>query len=101
MIRETKHPSTAKCNLGLYTGMLISEPISPTCTGLADTLGISHDSVNRFLGRENFEPHDLYDQSMQTLESGGGVLSIDDTVIDKPYSQHMHLVYYYWSGKHH
>ncbi len=29
------------------------------------------------------------------------IVSIDDTVLDKPYSQHMDLVSYFWSGKHH
>lgn len=81
--------------------MLISEPISPTCTGLANTLDISHDSINRFLEREHFEPKDLYDEAIQSLNPKGGILSIDDTVIDKPYSKHMHLVDHFWSGKHH
>jgi hypothetical protein len=31
----------------------------------------------------------------------GGTLSVDDSVLDKPYSQHMELVGYCWSGKHH
>ena len=26
---------------------------------------------------------------------------MDDTVLDKPYSNHMDLVDYFWSGKHH
>ena len=29
------------------------------------------------------------------------IVSINDTVLDKPYSQHMDLVSYFWSGKHH
>ena len=81
--------------------MLISEPVSPTCTTLEHTVGISHDSVTRFLEREHYEPKDLYDQAIQTLEPNGGILSIDDTVIDKAYSNHMHLVAHFWSGKHH
>lgn len=101
MIRVTKHPSTAKCTLELYTGMLISEPASPTCTTLADTIGISHDNVNRFLEREQFEPKDLYNEAMHQLDKDGGIISVDDTVIDKPYSHHMDLVDYFWSGKHH
>ena len=31
----------------------------------------------------------------------GGVLSVDDSVLDKPYSHHMALVGHFWSGKHH
>lgn len=101
MIRLTNRPSTAKCTLGLYTGMLISEPVSPTCTSLAQTIGISHDSVNRFLDRERYEAKDLYDQAIVNLKPEGGIVSVDDTVIDKPYSQHTHLVSHFWSGKHH
>ena len=29
------------------------------------------------------------------------IVSIDDAVLDKPYSQYMDLVSYFWSGKHH
>lgn len=29
------------------------------------------------------------------------MLSVDDTVLDKPYSYHMDLVSHFWSGKHH
>ncbi|MCK5122502.1 MAG: hypothetical protein KAQ91_10985 [Methylococcales bacterium] len=28
-------------------------------------------------------------------------MSVDDSVLDKPYSQYMELVSYFWSGKHH
>jgi len=31
----------------------------------------------------------------------GGVLSVDDSVLDKPYSHKMAFVGYFWSGKHH
>ena len=30
----------------------------------------------------------------------GGILSVDDTVIDKPYSQLRNVIGYFWSGKH-
>ncbi len=30
-----------------------------------------------------------------------GFFIIDDTVLDKPYSKHIDLVYKQWSGKHH
>ena len=31
----------------------------------------------------------------------GGTLNVDDTTLDKPYSQKMELVGHFWSGKHH
>lgn len=101
MIRVTKQQSTGKCTLGNYIGMLISEPKSPTCTTLANTINISHDSANRFLEREDYEPKDLFDQACVRLNLTDGIVSVDDTVIDKPYSKHMDLVGFYYSGKHH
>lgn len=101
MIRQTKHASTAQCTLPIYMGFLMTEPHSITCTQLADTYKISHDSVNRFLERENYCPNDLYSESIQHLENNNLIISVDDTVLDKPYSQHMELVGFFWSGKHH
>jgi len=64
-------------------------------------MGISHDSVNRFLYREAYTPLDLFEEVRGTLNLKGGTLSVDDTVLEKPYSQYMELVGYFWSGKHH
>lgn len=76
----------------------------PGCTRLAEILeGLSHDSVNRFLLRERYEPKDLFDSVKQQINLTGGTLSGDDTVIDKPYSDPdlTELIGYFWSGKHH
>jgi hypothetical protein len=43
----------------------------------------------------------LFAEVKAGLNLKGGTLSVDDTVLDKPYSQYMALVGYYWSGKHH
>ncbi len=63
---------------------------------------LSHDSVNRFLERERFEPKDLFDGEKKRIELVGGILSVDDSVLDKPYmdSKKTSLVDYFWSGKH-
>jgi len=82
-------------------GFLMTEPNSISCTQLAETYNISHDSVNRFLEREDYTPHDLYQEAIQHIDNNKLIVSIDDTVLDKPYSQHMDLVSYFWSGKHH
>jgi hypothetical protein len=55
-------------------------------------MNISHDSVNRFLLRENYTAKDLFEQAQSQLNLEGGVLSVDDSVLDKPYSHHMALV---------
>ncbi len=60
-MRETSKPSTAQCNLEHYTLFLLSEPKHGGCSRLAEILGdVSHDSVNRFLLRERYEPKDLF-----------------------------------------
>lgn len=64
---------------------------------------LSHDSVNRFLLREQYEPKDLFIELRPDINLSGGTLSGDDTVIDKPYSDPnlTELIGYFWSGKHH
>lgn len=100
-VRKTTRPTTARCTLPQYMGFLISEPKSSTCTRLAEVTGISHDSVNRFLHREDYQPKDLFDEVAQDLCLVGGTLSVDDSELDKPYSHHVKLVSHFWSGKHH
>lgn len=85
----------------MYIGFTLAEPYSATCTTLAEVMGISHDSVNRFLARESYSPRDLFNEVKSGLSLKGGSVSVDDSVIDKPYSQEMDLVGYFWSGKHH
>ena len=100
-MRSTTRPTTARCTLSQYMGFLISEPKSSTCTRLAEVTGISHDSVNRFLQREDYQPKDMFDEAAQDLCLVGGTLSVDDSVLDKPYSYSVALVSHFWSGKHH
>ena len=63
---------------------------------------ISHDSVNRFLLRENYTPQDLFNEVKDELILEGGVVSVDDSVLDKPDSdpKKSQLIDYFWSGKH-
>jgi hypothetical protein len=71
---------------------------------LAEILGdVSHDSVNRFLLRERYEPKDLFEMVKTITNLTGGILSVDDTVIEKLYSQtkYAELIDYFWSGKYH
>ena len=82
----------------------MAESKYPGCTRLAEILeGLSHDSVNRFLLRERYEPKDLFDELKPYINLLGGTISGDDTVIDKSYSNPnlTELIGYFWSGKHH
>jgi len=102
-VREQSKPSTANCNSNLYTLFLLAEPKYVSCIRLAEVLGsVSHDSVNRFLLREHYTPEDLFNEVKGELNLEGGTASVDDSVIDKPYSnpEKTALVGYFWSGKH-
>ena len=69
-----------------YTLFLLAESKYSGCCRLAEILdGLSHDSVNRFLLREKYEPKDLFNELKLHIELIGGTLSGDDTVIEKPF----------------
>lgn len=81
-MRERSKPSTAQCNCRLYTLFLLAEPKYVSCVRLAEILEeVSHDSVNRFLLREQYNPKDLFDEIQEDLVLEGGTLSVDDSVI--------------------
>jgi hypothetical protein len=87
----------------MYIRYLLSEPGYTSCCRLSSIMGdLSHDSVNRFLDRENYTPHDLFFGVKGDLVLEKGILSIDDSVLDKPYSdpKKAKLISYFWSGKH-
>ena len=74
------------------------------CSRLAEILPkVSHDSINRFLLRERYEAKDLFDTVKDLINLKGGILSVDDTVIEKHYSnpECAELIGYFWSGKYH
>ena len=102
-MRILTKPSTARCNLNIYISYLLSEPDYTSCARLSSIMdNLSHDSVNRFLGREKYTPSDLYYHVKHDITQEDGVLSVDDSVLDKPYSDpsKAKLIGYYWSGKH-
>src|SRR5215210_1002240 len=86
-----------------YIAYLMSEPYKSSCVRSSRVLAISHDEVNRFLNGRSFSGKDLFDKISPAICMKGGVLSVDDTVIDKPFSdpEQTELVGYFWSGRHH
>lgn len=101
MIRQTTRPPTPTCTLPMYIGFIMSESKSTTGTRLSEVMNISHDSVNRFLWRENYEPEDLFNEAKTQLNLVGGTIRVDDTVLDKPYRKYMKFVSHFWLGKPH
>lgn len=61
----------------------------------------AHDAFTRLLGREPPDTKALWDEARTLVEPEQGLLVVDDTTLDKPYSKKMELVHRHWSGKHH
>jgi hypothetical protein len=83
---------------------LLSEPKHGGCCRLAEILeSVSHDNVNRFWLRERYEPKDLFDTFKEIINIVGGILSVNDTVVEKLYSdpKNSELIGYFGSVKHH
>ena len=55
--------------------------------------------INRFLLRERYEPKDLFNTIEKNINLEGGILSVDDTVIEKIYSHpnNAELSSHFWS----
>lgn len=100
-MRSITRPSTAHCTLPMYIGFLLSEPNGVSCRRLGNVVNISHDSANRFLNRESYTPLDLFNEVKPSLNLKGGTLSVDDSVLDKPYAKYIAYIGHFWSGKHH
>jgi hypothetical protein len=101
LMRAISRPSTARCTLATYVSFILSTPHSSTCCHLGEVMEISHDGVNRFLLREDYTPGDLFHEVRAELNLKGGTVSVDDGVLDHPYSRLIAWVGYFGSGKHH
>ena len=61
----------------------------------------AHDSITRLLHRDEPDTGKLWHESKNQVKLESGILVIDDSTLDKPYSQKIELVTKHWSGKHH
>ena len=89
--------------MDLYTDYLISSFGQTTATGLSSLLDgrLSHDQITTFLSESCFDSKSLwlYSKSrVRQLEKSlePGVLIIDDTISEKPYSDENAIVCYHW-----
>lgn len=60
----------------------------------------AHDAFTRLLRRQPPDTAALWQEVAPLVEREAGVLVLDDTTLDKPYSKKMELVSRYWSDKH-
>lgn len=86
-----------------YIAYLMSSAVGSSCVKASSVLETSHDEVNRFLLSGQYTGLDLFLKVKDHIELHGGVLSVDDTTLDKPYTRpgSTEQVGYFWSGKHH
>ena len=66
----------------------------------ASPLAPAHDAFTRLLARLEPDPETLWHEVRPHVRRAGGILIVDDTVLDKPYAHKMGLVGRFWSGKH-
>ncbi|MCA1731625.1 MAG: transposase [Actinobacteria bacterium] len=60
----------------------------------------AHDAFTRLLIREPPDTEALWEEAKTLVEPERGLLIVDDTTLDKPYSRKIELVHRHWSGKH-
>jgi len=86
--------------LELYSDYLLSSFSYTTATGLSImTEGeISHDKVTRFLSEGDFNSKDLWKlikPTIREIENDNGIVAIDDTIEEKPYTEENEIVNWY------
>jgi len=95
-----------KCNEFDVIDFLIASPNVASCceASRSDPRRFSpaaHDSYTRLLQRLEPDPETLFKEVRPLVDKLRGVLVIDDSTLDKPYSRKIEPVSYHWSGKHH
>jgi len=96
----------ARCNEYDYINFLVASPRVFSCLEAGrvqphSPKAPSHDSLNRMLNRKEPNTDDLWKESQNQVDKGNGLLILDDSTLDKPYSKKIELVARHWSGKHH
>jgi putative transposase len=94
-----------KCRVEDYIDYLVASPrvVSGTEAARAQPPGPNrpaHDAFTRLLHRLDPDPEALWAEAAPLVMRRGGVLVLDDSVLDKPYAKKMDLVARQWSGKH-
>lgn len=90
-----------KAMLDLYTDYLISSYSYTTATGLSamtDNI-VSHDKITRFLSKREYTSKDLWQlvkPTVRKIESEEGVLSLDDTIQEKRYTDENEIITWHY-----
>lgn len=90
-----------KALLDLYSDYLLSSFSLATATGLSSMVdGVySHDQITRFLGQPNYDQKDYWQvikPVVRQVEQDDGLVLVDDTIEEKPYTDESDLVCYHF-----
>jgi hypothetical protein len=94
-----------KCSDADYINFVIATPRTVTATEAArvqpeGAKPPQHDAFTRLLERLEPDPETLWREAETQVEKASGILVLDDSTLDKPYSRRNDLVYRHCSGKH-
>lgn len=87
-----------------YINFIIATPRDVTATEAervqpASTNAPAHDAFTRLLQRLEPDPETLWQEARTQIDLASGILVLDDSTLEKPFSKHNALVYQHWSGK--
>ena len=85
----------------LYADYLLSSFAATTATGMSALMdkAISHDQVSRMLNSQQLEPKDWWQivkHAVRTMQGADGVITIDDSIIEKPYTDENELISWHY-----
>lgn len=94
-----------KCSEEDYINFIIASPRQITATEAErvqpeSTNAPAHDAFTRLLTRLEPDAETLWQEAKTQVEVEKGILVLDDSTLDKPYSRFNSLVYRHYSGKH-
>lgn len=87
--------------LDLYTDYLVAAFGPVTSTGLSELLdnAVSHDRISRMLSRQELTQREYWQAIkglVRRVESLGGVIKIDDTIMEKPHSTENEMITWHY-----
>jgi len=87
-----------------YINFIIATPRSVTATEASacqpeSTNAPAHDAFTRLLSRLEPDAEQLWQEAKTQIDLNKGILVLDDSTLEKPYSKFNAVVYRHWSGK--
>ena len=87
-----------------YINFIIATPHTVTATEASSCQPESrqrpsHDAFTRLLSRLEPDPEVLWTEAQTQIDLNRGILVLDDSTLEKPYSPFNDLLYRHWSGK--